>query len=102
MRNRNARNPSPPATKQSNIKKSIAEAMGMSYDIALNLPRVVLIGAGEVTVENYNGILEYSDCVIRVSANGCGVKITGCKLEIRTITAEMLFITGNISGVGFF
>ena len=101
-RNRN-RNPSPDTSvvpPPGGIKRKIADALDVSKDIVLNLPRVVLIGAGELTIENYEGILEYGECQICVGANGMKIRITGKKLEIRTITAEMLFITGYIQNVG--
>ena len=100
--NRN-RNPSEDATipqPPSGIRRHIADALDISRDIALNLPRVVLIGANELTIENYEGILEYGENQISVGANGMKIKITGKKLEIRTITAEMLFITGYVQNVG--
>ena len=97
-RNRN-RNPSPDNAmpqQPSGIKVKIAEALDVSKDIVLNLPRIVLIGTGELTIENYEGILEYSENQICVGAKEMKIRITGKKLEIRTITAEMLFITGYI------
>ncbi|MCL2838403.1 MAG: sporulation protein YqfC [Oscillospiraceae bacterium] len=101
-RNRN-RNPSPDNAmpqQPSGIKVKIAEALDVSKDIVLNLPRIVLIGTGELTIENYEGILEYSENLISIGANGMKIKIVGKKLEIRTITAEMLFITGFVQNVG--
>ena len=100
MRNRNRTNSdSIAAQAKPSTRMRIADTIGISHDIALNLPRIVLIGNAELTLENYEGILEYSDSVIRISANGGGIKIEGRKLEIRTITSEMLFITGNIMNV---
>ena len=59
------------------------------------------IGNRELTLENYKGIIEYTDTCIRVKANPHIVKITGTGLEIRNITQELLYITGKISGFGF-
>jgi len=97
------RNPSPDNAmprQPGGIKLKIAEALDVSKDIVLNLPRIVLIGTSELTIENYEGILEYNENQICVGANGMRICITGKKLEIRTITAEMLFITGYIQNVG--
>ena len=101
-RNRN-RNPSPDNTivpQPRGIKRHIADALDVSKDIVLNLPRIVLIGACEMTIENYEGILEYGENQICVGTADMKIRITGKKLEIRTITAEMLFITGYIQNVG--
>jgi len=101
-RNRN-RNPSPDnAIPQPprGLKRHIAEVLDVSKDIVLNLPRVVLIGANELTIENYEGILDYNENQICVGANGMTIKVTGKKLEIRTISSEMLFITGYVQNVG--
>jgi len=101
-RNRN-RNPSPDNSippPPRGLKRHIAAALDMPKDIALNLPRIVLIGTNELTIENYEGILEYSENQICVGANGMNIKVMGKKLEIRTISAEMLFITGYVQNVG--
>jgi len=101
-RSRN-RNPSPGnsiPTPPKGFKRHIAEALDVSKDIMLNLPRIVLIGANELTIENYEGILEYSDTQICVGATDMKIRITGIKLEIRTISSEMLFITGYIQNIG--
>ena len=109
MRNRNQsqsknrnRNPSPDNSippQPSGLKRHIADALDVSKDIVLNLPRVVLIGTCELTIENYEGILEYGEEQIAVGANGMKIRITGKKLEIRTISSEMLFVTGYIQNV---
>jgi len=102
LRNRN-RNPSPDNAmplQPSGIKRHIADALDVSKDIVLNLPRIVLIGTCELTIENYEGILEYGENQICVGANGMKIRIAGKKLEIRTISAEMLFVTGYIQSVG--
>ena len=102
-RNNRNRNPSPDnAMRQQprGIKRHIADALDVSKDIVLNLPRIVLIGTVELTIENYEGILEYGENQICIGANGMRICVTGKKLEIRTITAEMLFITGYIQNVG--
>ena len=100
-RNRN-RNPSTDNTlvpQPRGIKRHIAEAFDVSKDIVLNLPRIVMIGANEITIENYEGILEYGENQIGIGASEMKIRISGKKLEIRTITAEMLFITGYIQNI---
>ena len=99
-RNRNPQSDNAFVPQPQGLKRHIAEALDVSKDIVLNLPRIVLIGAGEITIENYDGILEYGENLICVGAQNMRIKIEGKKLEIRTITAEMLFITGYIQNVG--
>ncbi len=81
---------------QKSIRSKIADKIDIS-DTAL----IKMDGNRGVVLENYKGILEYSDKRIRVKINPHTAEISGKGLEIRVITDELLYITGNISGVMF-
>jgi len=83
------------------IREKFADAVGISKEILLDTVLVSCIGSHELTLENYKSILAYSDTVIRIKANPRTVEITGKNLEIRSITREMLYITGRIDRFGF-
>ncbi len=82
-------------------RERLADAVGISKEILLDTVLLSCIGSRELTLENYKSILAYSDTAIRVKANPRTVEIIGKQLELKTITREMLYITGRIERIGF-
>lgn len=77
------------------LKEKIADAVDISKDVMLGVPLVSMIGDREITIENYIGILEYTDTVIRIKCKALNVKLEGKNLELRTMTRTFLYITGR-------
>jgi sporulation protein YqfC len=83
------------------IKEKVSDILELPREIILDVPKLIFIGNKDLSIENYKGIIEYSDKLIRVNTNSHMLKITGQKLEIKTITAEEIIIAGEISTVEF-
>jgi len=87
------------------MKKSICENISDMFDLPkdtlINMPRIMLTGDKEIYVENYKGILEYSDEVIRLNINGRELKICGGKMDIREIGESDITLSGTIKSVEF-
>ncbi len=81
------------------IKEKVAEAVGIPKEIALDYPRLTLLGKQELYIENFKAIIEYTDCCIRLSTGAYFLKVCGCNLEIKNISPEILVINGDISGM---
>ena len=55
------------------FRRNITEALELPKEILLHLPLISFIGQEEVTIENYKGILEYSEETVRIgTAAGAG------------------------------
>lgn len=79
------------------IRKFFASFFELPSEIVLNLPLITLVGKDELNIENYKGIIEYSDVKIRVKTT-CGIlKIEGRALTIKQLTNENLVIRGHIT-----
>ena len=83
------------------LGERIAETLDLPKDILLNLPRLVFTGNRELFIENYRGIVEYSDTVIRLNTSECMLKISGVQLGIKHIAAEEIMLFGNIKRLEF-
>ena len=73
-----------------------AELLDLPADAITNLPRLELVGDGELRMENHKGILAYGTEEIHVSGGVFIVKIAGEGLELRAMTGLELLITGKI------
>jgi len=82
------------------VKERLASHIGIDRDIILNLSHIELIGNREIFIENYKGIIEYTDTLIRVNTNPGPLKIEGKMLEIKNVSQEMLHIAGYLKFVG--
>ena len=90
-----------PAKPKKSVSERITEILDLPKDIVLNLPRLVFTGNRELFIENYRGIVEYSDDVIRLNTSECMVKISGTELGIKNIATEEITLSGNIKKLEF-
>ena len=76
-----------------------AEIFDLPADALAGLPKVELVGDGELRVENHKGILAYGREEIHISGGVYLIKIAGQGLELRAMTGIELLITGKISQI---
>ena len=76
-----------------------AEVFDLPGDVVAGLPRIEITGSRELRMENHKGILAYGSEEIPISGGKMIVKVRGAGLELRSMNANELLITGSISGV---
>ncbi len=70
-------------------------------DLNPHLPYVELVGDRRVLIENHQGILEYSDTVMRVAVGGMELCISGENMDLRVLTLHELTIAGTIRSLEY-
>ena len=85
----------------SKLKEKLTAAMSLPKEIALDLPVVTATGRGEVTVENYKNLMEFTETQIRIRTRDGVITVEGESLTLQQITTEILHITGRIGGVAW-
>lgn len=68
-------------------------------DIVAGLPRIELIGNGQLQMENHRGILSYREDEVVVSGGKLLVRIQGSGLELQSMSANALLVAGVIRSV---
>ncbi len=81
------------------LLEKTARAFDLPVDAVAGLPRVELVGDGELRMENHRGILSYGTQEIHISGGAFGVRVCGEELELRTMNSLELLITGRIRAV---
>ena len=76
-----------------------AELLDLPADAITNLPRLELVGDGELRMENHKGILAYGSQEIHISGGKMVIKVRGSDLELKAMNASELLITGDIAGI---
>lgn len=74
----------------------IQKAVEIPSDVARKVPILTIIGSEELTLENYRGILEYTEKVIRVQTKTGQIRIAGVSLNIDCYTNEEMCVVGQI------
>lgn len=87
--------------KEKTLKNRMAEASGMPKDVVLGVPIVTVLGQIEICIENYRGIIEYTDLLIRIQTKVGQIKIIGQKLQIDYYTNDEMKVTGRIKAIEY-
>ena len=80
------------------FKERVGTALEMPLDMINGCSRITIIGNRLMYLENYKGIIEYEENVIRLSND---INIFGTKLNIEEINDDDILISGNIRNVEF-
>ena len=83
----------------SGVKEKLSNMLSLPKEIALDLPILMATGRGELNIENYKNLLEFTDTSIRIRTKDGVVTVEGGGLCLRQITTENILISGRISGI---
>lgn len=83
------------------IRVSAAEELKLPKDVALGEVLVSFVGRGNVTVENYRGILVYDDSTVKLQAKRCKLLFRGKRLHIDYYNSDEMRISGSIQSLEF-
>lgn len=83
------------------VTSKLTSALELPKEVLMNLPLITLIGKEEMTIENFKGILEYSEDGVRISTSAGIVRLEGKKLLLKQITSDSIVIVGLIDKVEF-
>lgn len=83
------------------IKEKMVSAMDLPKDVIQNASVITILGRNELCIENYRGIIEYTDALIRVQTRAGQIRIQGKRLRIQYYTNDEMKITGALSSLEF-
>lgn len=86
---------------RSQQKESLVESLKLPKDILMGAIKVTLTGSCEAWIENYRGILEYTERQILLQGKTCQVCFEGSRLSIDYYTNEDMKISGCIACVRY-
>ena len=86
---------------RTSLKERFAELLELPKEIVLNIPKLTIVGNGDMIIENYKGLIEYENARIRVNTGIGTIKITGVRLLVKEITSEDIIICGEIHSLEF-
>lgn len=78
-----------------------ARMFDLPADAVAGVPRIEIVGDGELRMGPHRGILAYGSEEIHISGGKLVVRVVGEGLELRAMTPAELLITGRIRAVEF-
>lgn len=79
----------------------VVKALDIPLEVVSDIPIIILTGNKEVSVENFSGLVEYTNQKIRLNTKSGLLIIEGVNLEAKSMTAELIVIKGTILQVAF-
>lgn len=79
-----------------NLKVNLSGALELPMDIALDIPKITIIGNLEINITNHRGIIEYNSNLIRINTKIGIIKLRGQDMVIRNILSEEITVSGTI------
>ncbi len=86
---------------RSQKKEMLVDSLKLPKDICMGAMKVTMTGSHEAWIENYRGILEYTEKFIRLQGKTCQVCFEGNNLSIDYYTNEDMKISGCIACVKY-
>ena len=83
------------------LKHKVAKISEAPEDVILGIPLITILGSIEINIENYGGIIEYTDSLIRIRTKVGQIIIKGKKLRIEQYTSDEMKIHGIINSIEF-
>ena len=83
------------------FRRNMTEALELPKEILLHLPLISFIGQEDVTIENYKGILEYSEETVRIGTAAGVLRLEGQWLCLKQLSAECMVVTGRVEKMEF-
>ena len=82
-------------------RELIVDSLKLPRDMAMGACIVTALGNEQVMVENYRGILEYTQNSIVLQSKTCRIAVCGCGLKIAYYTNEDMKIEGKNSEIRY-
>jgi len=79
--------------------EELSSRLHLPADILAGAPIITATGRNELCLENYKGIIEYNDNLIKVQTKVCRICIEGKNLNILYFTEDEMRITGYIQAI---
>ena len=86
---------------QKKMLARVSEMLELPGDVLGGIPRLLLTGNRRMHIEGHRGVLEYDHSVITINGGAIILHLRGRGLEIVSMSAEELLITGHIEKVEF-
>lgn len=80
-------------------KGYISDKFELPKDVIMNLPRIIVVGKEEITIENHKGILSFNSNMVKINSGIGTVIVEGKNFEILFMGGSTLTIGGKFESI---
>lgn len=82
-------------------KEKILNKLDFPSDISLDLPKIIVVGNREITIENHRGIMAFETNMVKINSRIGAITINGEKFEILFIGETTITISGIFNRISY-
>ena len=80
-------------------KENKTNKIEIPKEMILDIPKIIVVGRNEITIENHKGIINFEKEKIKVKTNTTPITIKGSDFEILYISNSTITISGHFDMV---
>lgn len=84
-----------------NARRKATSLSGFPADVVLGTPSIEVFGKSEIRIENYRGLIEYTDQLVRIETKIGQIRIHGKHLQVDYYTNDDMKVTGVINNIEY-
>ena len=82
-------------------KEKILNKLDFPTDISLDLPKIIVVGNREITIENHKGIISFESNIVKINSRVGAISVQGRDFEILFIGETTITIRGVFIGISY-
>ena len=82
-------------------KELLLNKLDFPSDISLDLPKIIVIGDKEITIENHKGIIFFETNMVKINSRIGAIVIQGKDFKILFIAETSITISGVFNGISY-
>lgn len=87
--------------KKKKILEKTERALDVSTGLLQNLPNITVFGTSAIEIDNFKGLLDFTQSSVRINTTDSILRIDGIGLSIAFMTDETVCIKGTIKEIHF-
>lgn len=80
-------------------REKVLSKLDFPPDIAMDLPKIIVIGNRQITIENHKGILVFENDLIKINSRIGTVSVKGNNFEILFIGETSISVSGTFKEI---
>ena len=84
-----------------NGREKIFNKLDFPRDISLDLPKIIVVGNREITIENHKGIIFFETNMVKINSRIGAIIIEGKEFEILFIAETSVTISGVFNSISY-
>ena len=82
-----------------NTRNTIEKLLEIPVEVTTNIPKITLIGFNQLMIENYTGVIEYEEHLVKINSSIGIIIIEGNKMNLNQINENDVLISGVLSKI---